>query len=407
MEQWHVGLLIFIFVYFLISARRLGRLSLDRPAVVFLGSVALVAAGVLSPNEALLAVNGEVLLLLFSVMGIGAFLSLDGFWDWLGHRLIAWWPTPKKLLGGILWSSAALSAFLTNDTVCLLGASLVLSLIRRYSLPALPFLLTLATAANTGSALTLIGNPQNMLCAVLGDLSFFHYFKVALPVTIAALFWNHFWIFFLFRKNLSDRSLSKEENAEHALSSAAKVDLVVLAGMVIGCLAGLNLAWTAAGAFGFLLIVRRRESRLLWAKIDWPLLLFFAGLFIVVEAVRVDPWVEKTLEQTKGWNLETFESCLKSSLFFLVGSNLVSNVPFILVIEKTMNVAADPRPGWTLLALVSTFAGNLTFLGSVANVIVGEQAKDVFRLGFRNHWRVGIPVALGSTFIAAIGVFFL
>jgi Na+/H+ antiporter NhaD/arsenite permease-like protein len=163
-----MGILIFAVTYALISARRLSWLGLDRPAGALLGAVACVAFGVLTPERALSAVNGPTILLLFGVMGMGAFLGLDGFFDTIEHSLIRKAHTPARLLASVVWEAGLLSAFITNDAVCVLGAPLVVRLIRRQDLPPLPFLLALATAANIGSVATLVGNPQNMLCAVLG-----------------------------------------------------------------------------------------------------------------------------------------------------------------------------------------------------------------------------------------------
>ncbi|MCA9544357.1 MAG: anion transporter, partial [Myxococcales bacterium] len=158
------GVVIFLVTYLLVSARRVGWLGLDRPAAALLGAVACVAAGVLSPDDALAAVDGDTLLLLMGVMGMGAFLVVDGFFEAVEARLAPLTARPARLLGAIVWGAGGLAALITNDAVCLLGAPLVVRLTRRGGLPPVPYLLALATAANTGSAATLVGNPQNMLC---------------------------------------------------------------------------------------------------------------------------------------------------------------------------------------------------------------------------------------------------
>jgi Na+/H+ antiporter NhaD/arsenite permease-like protein len=145
------GLIVFLVSYILISARRLKWLGFDRPAGALLGAVACVVFGVLGADEALAAVDGATLLLLFGVMGMGAFLGLDGFFDVLEHRLASKARTPERLLGWLVWGAGGLSALITNDAVCVLGAPLVVRTIQRHQLPALPFLLALATGANTGS----------------------------------------------------------------------------------------------------------------------------------------------------------------------------------------------------------------------------------------------------------------
>src|SRR5262245_56534482 len=185
------GVLIFTLTYAIISARRLRWLKLDRPAGALLGAVACVLAGVLTPAQALAAVDGRTLALLFGMMGMGAFLAVDGFFDRAGHALAAWAKTPARLLGALIWSSGALSALVTNDAVCVLAAPLVVAMVKRHRLPALPFLLALATSANTGSVATLVGNPQNMLCASLGNLVYRHHLLLGLPIAIVGLALNH------------------------------------------------------------------------------------------------------------------------------------------------------------------------------------------------------------------------
>ncbi|MCA9622928.1 MAG: hypothetical protein KC731_28110 [Myxococcales bacterium] len=180
------GVAIFAVTYVLVSARRIARLGLDRPAATLLGAVACVGLRVLSPDAALAAVDGGTLLLLFGVMGMGAFLVVDGFFEAVEARLLPLARSPRRLLAVIVWGAGLLSAFITNDAVCLLGAPLVVRLVKRARLPPLPFLLALATAANTGSVATLVGNPQNMLCGQLGGLHYLDYLALAGPVAIVS-----------------------------------------------------------------------------------------------------------------------------------------------------------------------------------------------------------------------------
>src|SRR5690606_4392876 len=193
------GIAIFVVTYLLVSARRLQLLGFDRPAIALAGAVACVALGVLTPEAALAAIDSATLLLLFGVMGMGAFLAVDGFFDQLEAKLVAWARTPQRLLGMIVWGAGLLSAAITNDAVCVLAAPVVVRIIRAHGLPATPFLLALATAANTGSVATLVGNPQNMLCGLLGGLVYREFFVVMAPVAIVGLALNHVLLAWLFR----------------------------------------------------------------------------------------------------------------------------------------------------------------------------------------------------------------
>ena len=400
------GLVIFILTYVLISARRLDWLGFDRPAGALLGAVACVAAGVLAPDEALRAVDGATLLLLFGVMGMGAFLSLDGFFDEMGRRLTGTARTPKRLLGWLVWGSGGLAALITNDAVCVLGAFLVVRIIERHRLPALPFLLALATGANTGSVATLVGNPQNMLCGLLGGLQYREHLALMAPVALLGLALNHALLALMFRRELGAAHLGEAE-ATTPLSRRAKITLMVVGASAVAYALGGHLAWTAASAFVLLMLIHRRDTSQLWPRIDWGLLLFFAGLFVVVEGLAKSGAPTAVFdkfplaaagESTLGW--------LRLSGIFLVGSNVVSNVPFILVVREQMATLSNPKLGWELLAMASTFAGNLTLLGSVANIIVAEAARDVGGMGFWQHLRVGLPLTVLTTLAGLCWVLF-
>ncbi|MEZ4337372.1 MAG: SLC13 family permease [Sandaracinaceae bacterium] len=392
-----LGIVIFGITYVLIAARRLSIAGLDRPAAAMMGAVACVALGVLTPTEALDAVDGPTLLLLFGVMGMGAFLALDGFFDALEPHLVARAKTPTRLLGMVVWGAGLLSALITNDAVCVLGAPLVVRLVQRHRLPALPFLLALATGANTGSVATLVGNPQNMLCGILGELSYLDFATRMVPVAVVGLALNHGLLRLLFGRELGAASLAPA-TATAPLRGRHHATLAVIVLTAVGYGLGLPLAWTAVGGLAILMLLHRRDARELWPRIDWALLLFFAGLFVVVEglvASGAPAWVFARFPLAELVAGPFGEAQLAA--LFLVGSNVVSNVPFILVVAEPMRGLPDPTLGWQLLAMASTFAGNLTLLGSVANIIVAEAGRDVGGLGFIAHLRVGAPIALVTT----------
>ena len=391
------GLVVFAVSYALISARRFERLNFDRPAGALLGAVACVVLRVLSPEEALHAVDGATLLLLFGMMGLGAFLSVDGFFDELEARLTRVAGTPARLLGALVWGAGALSALITNDAVCVLGALLVVRTIRKNELPPLPFLLALATGANTGSVATLVGNPQNMLCGLLGGLTYRSHLLVMAPVAIAGLALNHALLALSFRRELAGATLSEPASAR-PFSRESRVTLGVIAASAVAYTFGGHLAWTAAAALVLLMLLQRRDTRQIWPRIDWALLVFFAGLFVVVEGF--------SKSGAPAWLFQRFPLATpeagaadwaRLSAIFLVGSNIVSNVPFILVVRDQMATLSDPRLGWELLSMASTFAGNLTLLGSVANIIVAEAGQEVGGIGFWQYLKVGAPLALSTT----------
>ena len=401
------GVAIFALTYLLISLRRLSWLGFDRPAGALLGAVLMVMFGVLTPERALGAVDGATILLLFGVMGLGAFLHLDGFFDELETRLVALARTPQRLLGLLVWGSGLLSALITNDAVCVLGAPLVVALIRRHSLPPLPFLLALAISANSGSVATLVGNPQNMLCANLGHLGYREHLVLMLPVAIGGLAISHALLVLLFRRELSQARLLAVGQAPRPWQPRILVSLSVIVGTALACTLGGNLPWTVTAAFVLLMLLHRRNTRELWERIDWSLLLFFAGLFVAVEGLSASGAPEAFFARMPLSRGEDLGSWLSLSGVFLVGSNLVSNVPFIVLVGGQMHTLPDPKLGWELLAMASTFAGNLTLLGSVANIIVAESAREIGGMGFFQYLRVGLPVALISTLFGVLWLAFV
>jgi Na+/H+ antiporter NhaD/arsenite permease-like protein len=391
------GIVIFAVTYLLISVSRLRWLGLDRPAAALLGAVLCVVAQALTPAQALAAIDGSTLLLLFGVMGMGAFLAVDGFFAGVEAALVRFARTPARLLGCVVWGSGALSAFITNDAVCVLGAPILVRIIERHRLPPLPYLLALATAANTGSVATLVGNPQNMLCASLGALSYRDHLVLLGPVALLGLALNHGLLRWMFRRELRGAALVVE-SATPWLRGRALVTLAVIASSALVYTAGADLAWTATAGFVLLMLLHRRDTRALWPRIDWALLLFFSGLFVVVEAFVQSgapaamfarfPLADGPMGPAQAARLTGV---------FLVGSNVVSNVPFILVVREQMATLAEPAFAWELLAMASTFAGNLTLLGSVANIIVAESARDLGGIGFLQYLRVGFPLAVLTT----------
>ncbi len=401
------GIAIFAVTYVLISSRRWSWLGLDRPGAALLGAVACVALGVLSPHGALGAVDGATLLLLFGMMGMGAVLALDGCFERLEERLTARAGSAARLLGLLVWGAGALSALITNDAVCVLGAPLVVRLIQRHGLPALPFLLALATGANTGSVITLVGNPQNMLCGLLGGLQYREHLALMLPVGVVGLALNHALLAWTFRAALREARLSPPQPPE-PFAPETRLTLLAIAGSVLAYLLGADLAWTAAGGFAVLLLLRRMDPREIWPRIDWALLVFFAGLFVVVQGFGASGapaalFARFPLQHEAGGAL----GWLRLSGIFLIGSNLVSNVPFILVVREQMATLSNPRLGWELLTMASTFAGNLTLIGSVANVIVAEAGRDVGGIGFWQYLRVGLPLALSTTLLGVAWLLFV
>jgi len=395
------GAIVFAVTYVLVSARRLSWLPFDRPAAALLGAVAIVLLRVLTPHEALAAIDAPTLVLLFGVMGMGAFLALDDVFARIEGALVRRCPTPSRLLAGVVWGTGGLAALITNDAACVFLVPVVVRIIKRHELPALPYLLALACASNVGSVATLVGNPQNMLCASLGDLSYRDHLVLLAPVAVMGLAVVHAILWLAFRDEMAERTLAPPP-PEGPLPRRTIATLAVIAATALALVFGTDLPWTATSGFVAMMLLHRRDTRPLWGHIDWSLILFFAGLFVVVEGLVQSGLPARAFAAFPLWTAgsEVF-AWARLSVIFLVGSNVVSNVPFIMVVREPIAALPDPKLGWEMLAMASTFAGNLTLLGSVANIIVAESARRVGGLGFVQHLRVGLPVALITTAMGA------
>jgi Na+/H+ antiporter NhaD/arsenite permease-like protein len=390
---------IFVITYALISGRQLKILPLNRPAAALLGAVLMIATGVMTPERAYRAINYDTLVLLLGMMLISAYLYLAHFFEWAAELVLNFSRTPARLLLYVTLTSGILSALLVNDTICLMLTPLVVAVIRRGKLPLLPFLIALATSANIGSVATLVGNPQNMIIGHFSGIPFSEFSRALLPAALVGLAINFFILRFGFRKVLREATIDRTEHAVPKLERGLFVLVCVgIVSIFAGFLIGLNLAWTAMAGAALVMVLARRDTHDVLKLVDWHLLLFFAALFVVVDGLsdtglpdaiysRMQPIFGSTA-QAQTWNLAWFS---------VVGSNVFSNVPFVLVAGNWIARFTDPALMWKVLALATTFAGNLTIIGSVANMIVVESARDHIQIGFWDYARFGIPITILTT----------
>jgi len=387
---------IFVITYVLISGRQLKVLPLNRPAAALLGAVLMVATGVMTPERAYRAINYDTLVLLLGMMLISAYLYLANFFEWAADRVLGFSRTPGRLLLYLTLTSGFLSALLVNDTICLMLTPLIVAVIRRGKLPLLPYLVALATSANIGSVATLVGNPQNMIIGHFSHISFPEFSRSLLPAAVIGLAINFFILRFGFRKILRGAAIDRSDHQAPKLEQGLfALVCVVLVSMFSGFLAGLNLAWTAMAGAALVMVLARRDTHEVLKLVDWHLLLFFASLFVVVDGLsdtglpdaiysRVQP-IFGSSAPSQAWNLTWFS---------ILGSNVFSNVPFVLVAGNWIARFAEPALMWKVLALATTFAGNLTIVGSVAKMIVVESARDHIQVSFWDYARFGIPITI-------------
>jgi len=400
------ALVIFALTYLAVAAGRFPYLSVDRPAAALLGAVTMVAAGVLTPAEAGAAVNGETLGLLLGMMILSAYLGEAGFFRWASWLVIRVAHTPRTLLWALVLAAGALSALLVNDTVCLMMTPLVLRVVDDAELPPIPYLLAVAFGSNAGSAATLTGNPQNMIVGTLSGISYARFAGALVLPALASLLLVAAILHFTFRRQLPRRPLVPEalpapEVDRRLLAKALGALLLALAGFV----AGFELAWTALFAGALCMAVAGRAPREALQRVNWPLLVFFAGLFVVVAGIAKAGVTGRIYEAAVAPALGAgaARQVVVFGGFTAVASQIVSNVPFVIVAGEWIPRLAEPHLLWLATALAATLAGNLTIVGSVANVIVLELAGARGQIGFWRFFRIG-AVVTGVTLAAALAI---
>lgn len=400
-------LAVFCVVYLGMILGGLPFLQLDRTGIALLGAIALIGIEAVSPEEAANSIHLPTLLLLFSFMVVSAQMRLGGFYAWVTRRLAAL-PLPAPLLlAALILAVAALAAVFSNDIVCLAVAPVLIDACLARRLDPVPYLLALACAANVGSAATLIGNPQNMLIGETLKLSFGGYFAQALvPVLLGLLAtwgliaWQTRGRWTLPAGAAAPAAPERREDDEAPLNRWQTAKGLSVAAALVAVFLFLP-SWprdvAALTGAGLLLMSRKLHSNKMLGLVDWELLILFIGLFVVNHALQRTGIVAGIVADlaASGVNLEQPAPLFAATL---VLSNVVSNVPAVMLL---LPIAAHALAGPTL-ALVSTLAGNLLIVGSIANIIVVDAAaRRGVRIDWRRHARVGVPVTLATLALCA------
>lgn len=392
-------IVVYIVVYLSMLLGGIPGLKVDRTGAALLGAILLLAGGSLSEKQALNAIDVPTLALLFGLMVVSAQFSLGGFYTLITRRVVMCEMAPGTLLGVVIAVSAVLSAMLTNDVVCLAVAPLLSRMCLSKQLNPVPFLIALACASNIGSASTLIGNPQNILIGESLKLSFNHYFLIAVPPCLLGLLVVWAVIRHLYQGQWLIEAKEILDDTETRFDRWQTGKGVLILVVLIGCF--VFAPWPrellALGAAGILLMSRKFYTRKVMGLVDWPLLVLFISLFMINESFELTGGLKWLVSQTEAAGISLDQP---SHLFVTTAilSNLVSNVPAIMLLLQIVP-GAEVGP---LLALGSTLAGNLIIVGSVANIIVVEAARqDGVEISFKTHARVGIPVTLLTLCIAA------
>ena len=386
------AILIFAITYLVLAIGRLPGFRIDRTGAAIIGASFMVGVNALSLNEAYAAINFDTIILLFGMMIVVANLQLSGFFSLVAERVVEHAHSPVVLLVSIVAVAGLFSAFFVNDTMCLVLTPLVLEIAETLDRNPVPYLLAVAMASNIGSVATITGNPQNMMIGSFSGIPYRHFLAALAPIAAVGLVLSVLVIYIAFRGEFVATGRVR------IAKQPVKVDrglmwksIIASLAMIVIFFVGWPVPKVAIVTGAALLITRRVDPEKVYRSIDWGLLVMFAGLFIVIAGIEKTS-LENDLAALAG-QLHLDNVFLLSG-FSAVLSNLVSNVPAVLVFKPLVGHLANPTRAWLTLSMSSTLAGNLTLLGSVANLIVVQQARAKVRIGFWQYFRVGAPLAV-------------
>jgi Na+/H+ antiporter NhaD/arsenite permease-like protein len=385
--------LIFAATYVVIAIGKLPGFYLDRAGAALLGASLMVGLDVLSLGAALRAIDIGTIALLLGMMIVVGNLRLSGFFRLVTNWVVTHARHPLLLLAAVILTAGCFSAFLVNDMVCLALTPLVLDLALRLRRNPVPYLLALAMASNVGSVATVTGNPQNIMIGSFSQIAYTNFAAALAPVAAIGLALTFALIALFHPAEFWTRArLHGAPAPAHAYRPLVIKTVVVAVAMMAGFFAGLPPAKLALVAGALLLVTRTVRSNKVYREVDWPLLLMFAGLFIIVagfEKSLLSPGIVAAIGRQHLGRTPVL------ALVTAALSNLVSNVPAVLVLKPFVAALPDPRRAWLVTAMAATLAGNLTILGSVANLIVVQRAAQRgVTVSFWQYFRVGAPLTV-------------
>lgn len=392
--------IVFFLTYGGIALGRIPGFRLDRAGIALTGAALMMAIGAITPEDAYRAVNLDTLALLLGMMIVVAHLRLSGFF-----RLVTRWAlthahSPLILLATVAATAGAFSAFLVNDAVCLVTTPLVIEVTRSLRRNPIPYLFAVAMGSNIGSVATITGNPQNMIVGAVSRIPYVEFAAALAPlalaglalmiVVLAALWWREF-------RQPAELAAKSPPVRVHK-PQLVKAVLVTL-GVIAAFFAGVPVAMAAFLGGALLLVTRAIKAHKVYQEIDGSLLLMFAGLFVVVAAAEKILLTPQLIASVQAFH---FGNTYALTFDTAVLSNLISNVPAVLALKPFVLGLPDQHRTWLVIAMSATLAGNLTPVGSVANLIVAERARAAgIHLSLWAYCRAGIPITLATLALGA------
>jgi Na+/H+ antiporter NhaD/arsenite permease-like protein len=377
-------------------------LAINRTGIAVFGAVILLISGAVDRDGALASIDFATLAVLLTLMVLSSQYAASGFFDWIGHRITALKCGPGGLLAGVIVMCGLLSAFLTNDVVVWAVTPVLITGVMARGLDPKPYVIAVACAANTGSAATLIGNPQNLMIAEFGHLDFIGFVLACAVPALLALGVVYVVILRspLMRRQSSAAGAGANANVLSADQPVRPLDKTILTKAVLATIAVIAIfvfvedraLWSLL-VVGALLLSRRLSTDQVLGRVDWHLLALFCGLFIVTGAMAQNDVIASLFRDVL-ITLQIHHPGVLAGVS-LAGSNTIGNVPLVMMLLSL-------GPEWSTemlhaLAIFSTLSGNFLIVGSIANIIAVEQAaKAGTVISFIDYARLGVPVTLIS-----------
>jgi Na+/H+ antiporter NhaD/arsenite permease-like protein len=384
--------LIFLGTYLVLAVGRLPGFRVDRTGAAIIGAGLMIAFNVLTLEEAYASIDHNTIILLFGMMIVVANLRLSGFFAAVAERAVRHAHHRLTLLAAIILVSGLFSAFFVNDTMCLVLTPLVLEIVLAKERNPVPYLLAVAMASNIGSVATITGNPQNMMIGVFSGIPYRHFAAALAPVGAIGLVIAFVMIAAIYHKEFGPSEAVTLECRRIRVNKVLMWKSLVASGlMIVFFFIGWPIAKVAIVAGALLLITRRVKPEKIYHEIDFSLLVLFTGLFIVIAGIEKTTLPSDALALVSGYGLD--RPAVLSSVVAVL-SNVASNVPAVLLFKPLVPHLTDPNHAWLILAMASTLAGNLTVLGSVANLIVVQRSKRYASISFLEYFKVGLPLTI-------------
>jgi len=390
-------LAIFAITYIAIAMGHVPGLKLNRAGIALLGAIAMMIFGGVTTADVISYVNWPTIFLLFGFFVISAQLRLSGFYDRVANGISAQLGHPARFLLVLMAVAGGLSAFLNHDIVCYVFTPIVgLALLRKRINP-VPFLIALAIASNLGAAATLIGNPQDMMIGQVARLSFGHYLLWSSVPVLVAMGAAYGIIWLMSQKHLRPTS-PVQDGSDHPsipFNRPHTIKGLTILAVVIGLFfSRVPKEIIALAAAGIHLASPRFRTEDLLGLVEWPILILFMGLFVVAGAFQSTGCGDQAVQWLagSGFNLQAPHNLVLTTA---VLSNLINNTAAVMLLLKV--IPLSPPVMAYLLALANSFGGSLIIIGSVSNIIVVQQAREMgINISFRDFARLGIPVTLAG-----------